>query len=138
MFTQDVNQAIIISDAMETGTVQVNAAPARGPDHFPFQGFRDSGIGTQVRGQEDWPAMLRGLPHMLARGPACSSCQIIVATFALRLVPKCKLGSTPARQCRSRRACGFAGSAGFAADDGEGQVDRHQLADCDIYAGLIS
>ena len=49
VFTQDVNQAIIISDAMETGTVQVNAAPARGPDHFPFQGFRDSGIGTQVR-----------------------------------------------------------------------------------------
>lgn len=32
---------------METGTVQVNAAPARGPDHFPFQGFRDSGIGSQ-------------------------------------------------------------------------------------------
>jgi hypothetical protein len=27
--------------------VQVNAAPARGPDHFPFQGFRDSGIGSQ-------------------------------------------------------------------------------------------
>ena len=49
VFTQDVNQAIIISDAMETGTVQVNAAPARGPDHFPFQGFRDSGIGTQAR-----------------------------------------------------------------------------------------
>ena len=78
VFTQDVNQAIYISDAMETGTVQVkpgcavptstrlqqnhtststtilpkepetvrlistyctllqvNAAPARGPDHFP-------------------------------------------------------------------------------------------------------
>ena len=32
MFTQDINQAIYISDAMETGTVQVNAAPARGPD----------------------------------------------------------------------------------------------------------
>ena len=26
---------------------QVNSAPARGPDHFPFQGFRDSGIGSQ-------------------------------------------------------------------------------------------
>ena len=23
------------------------SAPARGPDHFPFQGFRDSGIGSQ-------------------------------------------------------------------------------------------
>lgn len=47
LFTQDINTAIRISDAMETGTVQVNAAPARGPDHFPFQGFRDSGIGSQ-------------------------------------------------------------------------------------------
>ncbi len=37
VFTQDINKAIYISDAMETGTVQVNAAPARGPDHFPFQ-----------------------------------------------------------------------------------------------------
>ena len=27
--------------------VQVNGPPARGPDHFPFQGFRDSGIGSQ-------------------------------------------------------------------------------------------
>ncbi|MEW5304082.1 MAG: hypothetical protein WDW38_003422 [Sanguina aurantia] len=47
VFTQDINAAILISDAMETGSVQINAAPARGPDHFPFQGFRDSGIGTQ-------------------------------------------------------------------------------------------
>ncbi|KAI8464408.1 MAG: aldehyde dehydrogenase domain-containing protein [Monoraphidium minutum] len=47
VFTRDINQAIAISDAMETGTVQINAAPARGPDHFPFQGFRDSGIGSQ-------------------------------------------------------------------------------------------
>ena len=28
---------MLISDAMETGTVQINSAPARGPDHFPFQ-----------------------------------------------------------------------------------------------------
>ncbi|KAG2430500.1 hypothetical protein HXX76_010023 [Chlamydomonas incerta] len=47
VFTRDINSAIRISDAMETGTVQVNSAPARGPDHFPFQGFRDSGIGSQ-------------------------------------------------------------------------------------------
>lgn len=47
VFTRDINQAVKISDAMETGTVQINAAPARGPDHFPFQGFRDSGIGSQ-------------------------------------------------------------------------------------------
>ncbi|KAK9837166.1 hypothetical protein WJX81_007685 [Elliptochloris bilobata] len=47
VFTRNVDAAIAISDAMETGTVQVNSAPARGPDHFPFQGFRDSGMGSQ-------------------------------------------------------------------------------------------
>ncbi|EFJ24379.1 hypothetical protein SELMODRAFT_270375 [Selaginella moellendorffii] len=47
VFTRDVNKAMMISDAMETGTVQINSAPARGPDHFPFQGLRDSGIGSQ-------------------------------------------------------------------------------------------
>ena len=47
VFTRDIDAAIAISDAMETGTVQINSAPARGPDHFPFQGFRDSGIGSQ-------------------------------------------------------------------------------------------
>ena len=47
VFTRNIDNAIKISDAMQTGTVQINAAPARGPDHFPFQGFRDSGIGSQ-------------------------------------------------------------------------------------------
>ncbi|PIA45784.1 hypothetical protein AQUCO_01600195v1 [Aquilegia coerulea] len=47
VFTRDINKAMLISDAMETGTVQINSAPARGPDHFPFQGLRDSGIGSQ-------------------------------------------------------------------------------------------
>ena len=47
VFTRDVNRALAVADAMATGTVQVNSAPARGPDHFPFQGFRDSGIGSQ-------------------------------------------------------------------------------------------
>jgi hypothetical protein len=37
VFTKDINKALLISDAMETGTVQINSAPARGPDHFPFQ-----------------------------------------------------------------------------------------------------
>lgn len=37
VFTRDINKAMLISDAMETGTVQINSAPARGPDHFPFQ-----------------------------------------------------------------------------------------------------
>ncbi|CAI8611403.1 unnamed protein product [Vicia faba] len=47
VFTKDINKAIMISDAMESGTVQINSAPARGPDHFPFQGIKDSGIGSQ-------------------------------------------------------------------------------------------
>ncbi|KAL3838564.1 hypothetical protein ACJIZ3_023155 [Penstemon smallii] len=47
IFTKDINKAILISDAMEMGTVQINSAPARGPDHFPFQGLKDSGIGSQ-------------------------------------------------------------------------------------------
>lgn len=37
VFTKDINKAMLISDAMETGSVQINSAPARGPDHFPFQ-----------------------------------------------------------------------------------------------------
>jgi len=48
VFTADINKAIQLSDALETGTVQINSAPARGPDHFPFQGLKDSGIGSQV------------------------------------------------------------------------------------------
>ena len=32
LFTTDINKAIKYSDAMMTGTVQINAAPARGPD----------------------------------------------------------------------------------------------------------
>jgi hypothetical protein len=37
VFTKNIDKAIMISDAMESGTIQINAAPARGPDHFPFQ-----------------------------------------------------------------------------------------------------
>jgi acyl-CoA reductase-like NAD-dependent aldehyde dehydrogenase len=47
VFTQDINLAIRLSDSMETGTVQVNAAPARGPDHFPFQ-VRWAGCGMRI------------------------------------------------------------------------------------------
>lgn len=36
VFTRDINKAMLISDATETGTIQINSAPARGPDHFPF------------------------------------------------------------------------------------------------------
>ena len=47
VFTKDIDRAIQMADAMETGTVQINGPPARGPDHFPFQGVKDSGIGSQ-------------------------------------------------------------------------------------------
>jgi len=47
LFTSDMNNAMQVSAQMSVGTVQINAAPARGPDHFPFQGLRDSGIGSQ-------------------------------------------------------------------------------------------
>mmetsp|Transcript_45776 Transcript_45776/g.114744 ORF Transcript_45776/g.114744 Transcript_45776/m.114744 type:complete len:564 (-) Transcript_45776:281-1972(-) len=47
VFTRNIDQAILVSDALHAGTVQINSAPARGPDHFPFQGFKDSGIGSQ-------------------------------------------------------------------------------------------
>ena len=47
VFTNDIQKAIQLSDSIQAGTVQINGAPARGPDHFPFQGFRDSGIGSQ-------------------------------------------------------------------------------------------
>mmetsp|Transcript_32887 Transcript_32887/g.76819 ORF Transcript_32887/g.76819 Transcript_32887/m.76819 type:complete len:564 (-) Transcript_32887:153-1844(-) len=47
VFTKDIDQAIMVADSLHAGTVQINGAPARGPDHFPFQGFKDSGIGSQ-------------------------------------------------------------------------------------------
>lgn len=43
-----LNVVFLELSVLDAGAVlQVNAAPARGPDHFPFQGFKDSGIGSQ-------------------------------------------------------------------------------------------
>ncbi len=47
VFTRDINAAMAVADALRTGSVQINGPPARGPDHFPFQGVKDSGIGSQ-------------------------------------------------------------------------------------------
>lgn len=41
------DSAVMLLSAKVHLNVQVNGAPARGPDHFPFQGLRDSGIGSQ-------------------------------------------------------------------------------------------
>ena len=47
VFTANIDRALLVADAMSTGTVQINGAPARGPDHFLFCGFRDSGLSSQ-------------------------------------------------------------------------------------------
>ncbi len=36
-----------LADKLEVGTVQINNKPQRGPDHFPFLGIKDSGVGVQ-------------------------------------------------------------------------------------------
>lgn len=47
VFTQNINDAFYIANKLEVGAVQINNKSERGPDHFPFSGFKDSGIGTQ-------------------------------------------------------------------------------------------
>lgn len=45
VFTSNLDSAMRLSAQMRTGTVQVNAAPSRGPDHFPFCGAGKSFVG---------------------------------------------------------------------------------------------
>lgn len=47
VFTNHIDQAFTIANRLEVGTVQINNKPERGPDHFPFLGVKDSGMGTQ-------------------------------------------------------------------------------------------
>ncbi|RAS73188.1 NADP-dependent glyceraldehyde-3-phosphate dehydrogenase [Priestia endophytica] len=47
VFTKDINKAFMISNKMETGSVQINGRTERGPDHFPFIGVKGSGMGVQ-------------------------------------------------------------------------------------------
>ncbi|KAF7130189.1 hypothetical protein RHSIM_Rhsim10G0195700 [Rhododendron simsii] len=56
VFTRDINKAILISDAMESGTIQINSAPALGPDHFPFHVTYNS-LETWFEGQWNWITM---------------------------------------------------------------------------------
>lgn len=46
IFTQDINTAFAIARRLEVGTVQINGKDARGPDHFPFLGVKNSGLGV--------------------------------------------------------------------------------------------
>lgn len=47
VFTENLDMAFTIANGLEAGTVQINNKPERGPDHFPFLGVKDSGMGTQ-------------------------------------------------------------------------------------------
>lgn len=47
IFTKNMDDAFYIAGKLEVGTVQINNKPERGPDHFPFQGVKSSGIGSQ-------------------------------------------------------------------------------------------
>lgn len=47
VFTNHIDKAFTIANRLEVGTVQINNKPERGPDHFPFLGVKDSGMGTQ-------------------------------------------------------------------------------------------
>ncbi|MDQ0459903.1 acyl-CoA reductase-like NAD-dependent aldehyde dehydrogenase [Clostridium sardiniense] len=42
-----MNYAFYVANKLEVGTVQVNNKTERGPDHFPFLGVKNSGMGTQ-------------------------------------------------------------------------------------------
>lgn len=47
VFTKDEGTGLQFAKHLDVGTVQINGSPQRGPDHFPFLGVRDSGIGVQ-------------------------------------------------------------------------------------------
>ncbi|TXT60633.1 MAG: NADP-dependent glyceraldehyde-3-phosphate dehydrogenase [Promethearchaeota archaeon] len=47
IFTENIDLAFNIARELDVGTVQINGASSRGPDHFPFLGTKSSGMGTQ-------------------------------------------------------------------------------------------
>lgn len=47
IFTQNMDKAFAIASKLEVGTVQFNGRTERGPDHFPFLGVKNSGLGVQ-------------------------------------------------------------------------------------------
>ena len=47
IFTENIDLALNIAQALDVGTVQINGKSSRGPDHFPFLGAKSSGMGTQ-------------------------------------------------------------------------------------------
>ncbi|WP_455717052.1 NADP-dependent glyceraldehyde-3-phosphate dehydrogenase [Anaerosporobacter sp.] len=47
VFTNNIHKAFEIASKLEVGTVQINNKTERGPDHLPFLGIKNSGIGVQ-------------------------------------------------------------------------------------------
>ncbi len=47
VFTKDEGTGLKYAELLNVGTVQINGSPQRGPDHFPFLGVKQSGIGVQ-------------------------------------------------------------------------------------------
>jgi len=47
VFTKDEGSGLVIAKQVQVGTVQINGSPQRGPDHFPFMGIKQSGLGVQ-------------------------------------------------------------------------------------------
>lgn len=47
VFTENIDKAFMIADKLEVGTVHINNKTQRGPDNFPFLGYKNSGIGIQ-------------------------------------------------------------------------------------------
>lgn len=47
VFTQDIDEAMYAATHLESGTVQINAAPAHGLGNFPFGGDEESGMGRE-------------------------------------------------------------------------------------------
>ncbi len=47
IFTTDEGAGLALASKINVGTVQINGSPQRGPDHFPFLGVKESGVGVQ-------------------------------------------------------------------------------------------
>lgn len=47
VFTADEGTGLNLAGHINTGTVQINSKPQRGPDNFPFLGIKGSGLGVQ-------------------------------------------------------------------------------------------
>ncbi|MFV0289127.1 MAG: aldehyde dehydrogenase family protein [Mycoplasmatales bacterium] len=47
IFGNNINEVLKISPKLEAGTININAKTSRGPDNFPFSGYKNSGVGVQ-------------------------------------------------------------------------------------------